>query len=156
MIIHCHFYAMREQECILCTTTLTPYSISTTSHWHFRDVYPQDLQGQWTLLVLPTTAVRLTWRSFPREICFCICYCWFSLQQTFSWRVVAVDLWPHKKRQKDKSVTAKKSQKTCNVLWRLAVPLSNKWKSQRIPVQNAPLLQLVLGTVQKEGHMDRL
>lgn len=60
------------------------------------------------------------------------------------------------KRQKDKRVTAKKSQKTSNFLWSLGVPLGNEWKSQRILVQNTPLLQLVLETLQKEEDMDKL
>lgn len=59
------------------------------------------------------------------------------------------------KRQKNKSVTHK-SQKTCNFLCSLGVPLSNEWKSQRIPVLSAPLTPLVLEIVQKEAAMDRL
>lgn len=53
-------------------------------------------------------------------------------------------------------VLLQNSQKTCNVLCRLGVLLSNGWESQRIPVWNAPLLQLVLGTVQKEEDIGRL
>lgn len=67
-----------------------------------------------------------------------------------------MDPWPRKKRQKDKRVTAKKSQETSNFLWSLGVPLGNERKSQRILVQNTPLLQLVLETLQKEEDMDKL
>lgn len=121
-----------------------------------RDIYTQDLQQQWTPLILASAAVELTQlESFPREVSVHLLVL-IRLSIGFQLKSYCCGSMALQ-RAKGQKYHCKKSQKICNVLCRLGVPLSNDWKkSKRIPVHSAPLVQLALETLQKDKDMDTL
>lgn len=145
-----HFWKFLGNE---STETVLQHLHSTSA---IRDIYSQDLQQQWIPLIHATAAIRLTQLdSFPGEISvYLLALIWLSKGfQLKGYCCGSMAL----QRAKGQKYYCKKVRKSVTFCADLGVPLSNDWKkSKRIPVHRAPLVQLVLETLQKDKDMDTL